>query len=97
LRAISDHITATWDNGRAPTDAELRQTLVVAVELVEMSAKVRTGDPIDDPADLDGPHWAGRVPIVTTWGHPVPAADLATGVEVPSAIASMAGRRTSRG
>jgi nitroimidazol reductase NimA-like FMN-containing flavoprotein (pyridoxamine 5'-phosphate oxidase superfamily) len=25
LRAISDHITATWDNGRAPTDAELRQ------------------------------------------------------------------------
>jgi nitroimidazol reductase NimA-like FMN-containing flavoprotein (pyridoxamine 5'-phosphate oxidase superfamily) len=92
LRVISDHITATWDYGRAPTDAELRQTLVVAVELVEMSAKVRTGDPIDEPADLDGPHWAGRVPIVTTWGDPVPAADLATGVEVPGAIGSMAGR-----
>jgi nitroimidazol reductase NimA-like FMN-containing flavoprotein (pyridoxamine 5'-phosphate oxidase superfamily) len=92
LRAISDHITPTWDDGRAPTDTELRQTIVVAVELIEMSAKVRTGDPIDDAADLDGPHWAGQVPIVASWGAAVPAADLAAGIEVPAAVASMAGR-----
>ncbi len=42
----------------APSEAEIRQTMVIAVPLVEMSAKIRTGDPIDEPADLDGPHWA---------------------------------------
>jgi uncharacterized protein len=92
LQVVSDHVTPTWDLGRAPNDTELRQTLVVAVALVEMSAKVRAGDPIDDPADLDGPHWAGHVPIVSRWGRPVPAADLPTDVEVPGAIATMADR-----
>ena len=37
--------------------------MVIAVPLVEMSAKIRTGDPIDEPEDLDGPHWGGHVPI----------------------------------
>jgi nitroimidazol reductase NimA-like FMN-containing flavoprotein (pyridoxamine 5'-phosphate oxidase superfamily) len=92
LQAISDHVTPTWDLGRPPTDTELRQTMIVAVALVEMSAKVRAGDPIDEPADLDGPHWAGHVPIVRRWGQPVPSADLPPGVEVPSTIATMADR-----
>jgi nitroimidazol reductase NimA-like FMN-containing flavoprotein (pyridoxamine 5'-phosphate oxidase superfamily) len=94
LRAISDHIAPTWDTGRAATDAELRQTLVVAVDLSEMSAKVRAGDPIDAPEDLDGPYWAGRVPVLSRWGQPVPAADLRAGVEVPAAIAAMRDRPT---
>jgi nitroimidazol reductase NimA-like FMN-containing flavoprotein (pyridoxamine 5'-phosphate oxidase superfamily) len=92
LRAVSDHITPTWDAGRAPTDTELRTTLVVAVALVEMSAKIRSGDPIDEPADLDGPYWAGHVPISSSWGRPVPSSDLRRGVGVPAAIASMTDR-----
>jgi hypothetical protein len=95
LDRVANHqrpVTAPWDNGRAPSETELRQTLVVAVELVEMSAKVRTGDPIDEPTDVDGPHWAGYVPIVTSWGDPVPAADLGASVEVPAVIASRAAR-----
>ena len=32
-----------------------------------MSAKIRLGGPIDEPEDLDGPHWAGQVPIRCTW------------------------------
>jgi nitroimidazol reductase NimA-like FMN-containing flavoprotein (pyridoxamine 5'-phosphate oxidase superfamily) len=92
LRVVSDHVTPTWATGRPPTQGELRTTLVVAIALVEMSAKVRSGDPIDEPADLDGPYWAGYVPIASSWGRPVPSADLRDGVDVPNAIASMSGR-----
>ena len=43
LRLVSDHVVATWDTGRPPTELEIRKTMVIAVPLVEMSAKIRTG------------------------------------------------------
>jgi uncharacterized protein len=92
LRAVSDHVVPTWEMGRPPSASELRQTLVVAVPLVEISAKVRSGGPIDDPADLDGPHWAGHVPIRRVWEQPLPSEDLPDGVAVPAAIGALAGR-----
>jgi nitroimidazol reductase NimA-like FMN-containing flavoprotein (pyridoxamine 5'-phosphate oxidase superfamily) len=92
LTAVSDHVVPTWDTGRAPSPAELRQTMVVAVPLVEMSAKIRGGGPIDDPADLDGPHWAGHVPIRRVWEQPVPSDDLAAGIATPAAVAALADR-----
>jgi len=93
LRLISDHVVPTWDTAREPTPTEIRKTMVVAVPLVEMSAKVRQGDPVDEPEDLDGPHWAGHVPIRSEWCEPVPSADLRDGIPVPGAIAALAGRR----
>jgi uncharacterized protein len=92
LRSVSDHVVPTWETGRPPSGSELRQTLVVAVPLVEISAKVRSGGPIDDPADLDGPHWAGHVPIRRVWEQPLPSEDLPDGVAVPAAIGALAGR-----
>jgi nitroimidazol reductase NimA-like FMN-containing flavoprotein (pyridoxamine 5'-phosphate oxidase superfamily) len=92
LRRVSDHVVATWDSGRAPTEQEIRKTMVIAVPLIEMSAKIRTGDPVDEVDDLDGPHWGGHVPIQATWASAVGAADLAAGVGVPPAIAALAGR-----
>ena len=92
LRLVSDHVMPTWDTSRAPSDAEIRQTMVVAVALTEMSAKIRTGDPIDEPADLDGPHWAGHVPVRTVWEAPVPSADLTAGIAVPAGIAALEGQ-----
>ncbi len=92
LRLVSDHVVATWDTGRAPSDAEIRKTMVIAVPLVEMSAKIRAGDPVDEPEDLDGPHWAGHVPIRSVWEAPVNSADLPGGVAVPPAIAGLEGR-----
>ena len=91
LRLVSDHVVPTWESARAPSDQEIRQTMVVAVALDEMSAKIRTGDPIDDPADLTGPHWAGHVPIRAHWEAPVAAGDLADGIAVPAAIAALEG------
>ena len=92
LRLISDHVVANWDTAREATAGEIRKTMVIAVELVEVSAKIRAGDPIDEAEDLDGPHWAGHIPIEAHFTAPVGSADLPTGVAVPPAIAALAGR-----
>ena len=92
LRRITDHVVPTWDAGRPPTANEIRKTMVLAVPLVEMSAKIRDGGPNDEPEDLDGPHWAGRVPIHAVWESPVDSPDLSTHIDVPPAVAALAGR-----
>ncbi len=92
LQLVSDHVMPTWDTAREPNETEIRKTIVVAVPLVEMSAKIRGGDPIDEPEDVDGPHWAGHVPISSVWEAPVAAADLPSGIAVPDGIAAVAGR-----
>lgn len=86
LRLITDHVVATWDHGRPPSASDLRRTLVLALPLTESSAKVRTGDPVDEPQDLDGPHWAGTVAVRTSFGPPAPAADLRDGIDVPETV-----------
>ena len=79
-------MVATWDDGRPPNEIELRKTLVIALPLDEASAKVRNGDPVDEPSDLDGPHWAGTVPLARRWGRPEAAADLGPGRAAPVGV-----------
>ena len=90
LKVINDHIAPIWDTARPPSDVDYKQTLVLAVPLSEASAKIRAGDPIDEEVDLIGPHWAGVVPLTSTWGDPVPSTDLATGIATPPAVAALA-------
>lgn len=94
LDALVDHVVAGRSaEVRRPTRVELRQTSVLALDLTEGSAKVRTGGPIDDEADLDGPAWAGVVPLrLTTAGPPVPAVDLAAEVPMPPSVLRLYGR-----
>lgn len=68
---------------RPSTEAEIAQTAVIEMALDEVSAKVRTGGPNDDPEDLDSPIWAGVVPLSIEAGAPVPAETLADGIEIP--------------
>jgi hypothetical protein len=89
LRVINDHIAPIWDTARPPNESELKQTLVLALPLTEASAKVRDGDPIDDDDDLDGPYWAGVVPLNTSWGQPTAAADLRNDPDVPIGVADL--------
>jgi uncharacterized protein len=89
LRIISDHVVPTWDSGRPTTDGEVRRTSVVAVPLAESSAKVRTGGPVDEPEDLDGPWWAGQIPVETRFGPAVPEAALDAAVTVPARIEAL--------
>jgi len=87
LRALScllDHIRpGRAADCRIPNARELAATGVLCVDLVEVSAKVRTGAPVDDPEDAMLPHWAGVVPLSLTAGTPVPAADLDPAIPVP--------------
>ena len=61
---------------RGPSDAELEATEVVAMEIVEASAKIRSGPPNDDEADKAWHVWAGVVPLQVDALAPVPADDL---------------------
>jgi len=92
LKVINDHVASIWDTARPPSDTDYKKTLVLSVPLAEASAKVRGGDPIDEEQDLNGPHWAGVVPLTSTWGDAIPAADLIDGIEPPSEVVAMAGR-----
>ncbi|WP_197518334.1 pyridoxamine 5'-phosphate oxidase family protein [Mycobacterium sp. E3198] len=85
LRCLLDHIRpGRADDCRTPNARELAATGVLALDLVEVSAKLRTGGPVDDPEDAALPHWAGVVPLRLTAGAPVPAGDLDSRTPVPA-------------
>lgn len=84
LDAIVDHVLPGRSELARPTnDSELRATLVLRLPIEEGSAKVRTGDPIDDPEDLDLPVWAGVVPLRLTPSTPVQAGGQRAGLAAP--------------
>lgn len=68
---------------RPPTKKELRATTVLEFELEEVSAKVRTGGPVDDEEDYALDLWAGVLPSSVKWGKPVADERLDTSVPVP--------------
>ena len=92
LKLVTDHVVANWDNTRLPSRSDLRKTLVLELPLVEASAKVRSGDPVDDPDDMAGPWWAGVVPIATRFETPIASADLGGETGPPAPIAALSGR-----
>jgi uncharacterized protein len=64
LSAFVDHVVPGRSaDSRAATAIEVRKTIVLRLPLREASAKVRTGPPVDDDADLDLAVWGGVVPI----------------------------------
>ena len=82
LRAFSEHIIpGRWDEVRKPTDSEIQATTVLAVPLVEASAKIRSGPPIDDREDYELQIWAGELPLKLVAGHP--AADSESPPDIP--------------
>ena len=68
---------------RASTDAEIGQTSVVALDLDQVSAKARTGDPGDDATDIGSGVWAGVLPLQLRASEPVASADLEDKLEIP--------------
>jgi hypothetical protein len=81
LATIVEHVApGRTAEVRATTDGEVRATRVVALPLDEASAKVRTGPPKDDAADLDLHCWAGELPLRLVPQEPVPDPALGAGV-----------------
>ncbi|MDT5206737.1 MAG: uncharacterized protein QOD34_3373 [Mycobacterium sp.] len=89
LAALLDHVASGRSTDtRPPSARELAATAVIALDLVEVSAKVRTGGPLDDPEDTVLPHWAGILPLSLQPGAPIPADDLDPAIPLPSYLAN---------
>ena len=85
LFAFSEHvIPGRWDDVREPTEQELKATTVLSLRLEEVSAKVRTGPPIDDEADYALKVWAGVLPLQLVAGAPIKDPRLPESIEPPS-------------
>lgn len=85
LLAFSEHvIPGRWNDVREPTDQELKATTVLALPLEEVSAKVRTGPPIDDEEDYSMNVWAGVLPLKVVAGAPENDPRLPEDIQPPS-------------
>ena len=75
LQAMRDFveyvIRGRWATVRPPTDQEIAATMILAVPLVEASAKVRTGFAVDGEEEYAGPAWTGVLPFKSTAGEPL--------------------------
>lgn len=84
LVAFSEHvIRGRWDDVREPTEQELKATTVLTIPLKEVSAKVRTGPPLDDEEDYELPIWAGVVPLRLVADKPIADPRLPSEVAIP--------------
>lgn len=84
LLAFSEHvIPGRWNDVRPPSEQELKATTVLALPLVEVSAKVRNGPPLDDEDDYALNVWAGVIPLKVVAGAPVGDPRLPEDIEAP--------------
>lgn len=89
LDAIVEQVVPGRSADSRPADAkELAATAVLRLDLHEVSAKVRTGGPSDEPEDAGLPYWTGVVPVTRRYGAPVPADDLDPAVPLPGYLAA---------
>ena len=91
LRAFTEHIIPKrWQEIRQPSKQELQGTMVLSLPLTEASAKVRTGNPVDDEPDYDLPVWAGVLPLQIVPGKAIADDRLIEGIEIPDYIQNYA-------
>jgi hypothetical protein len=77
LTAFMEHFfPGRWAQLRPATAKELKSTMILGLPITEASAKIRTGMPKDDEADMGWPVWAGIVPLRCQAGEPEPDAGL---------------------
>jgi nitroimidazol reductase NimA-like FMN-containing flavoprotein (pyridoxamine 5'-phosphate oxidase superfamily) len=82
-------------DSRRANGRELAATAVIRLDLREVSAKVRTGPPNDEPEDLALPYWTGVVPVARTYGTPIPAGDLDPSIPLPAYLSPAGPRGTA--
>ena len=91
LHAVVEHIApGRPDEIRGADETDLKSTRVLSMPIEQASAKVRTGPPVDEEADLELPSWAGQLPLTSGTGDPIPAPDLRGDPEVPDSVKAWA-------
>jgi nitroimidazol reductase NimA-like FMN-containing flavoprotein (pyridoxamine 5'-phosphate oxidase superfamily) len=89
LDALVDHVVPGRAAEARRADAkELAATAVIRLDLAEVSAKVRSGGPSDDPEDVALPIWSGVLPVAESRGTPLPADDLDPAIALPPYLAA---------
>jgi nitroimidazol reductase NimA-like FMN-containing flavoprotein (pyridoxamine 5'-phosphate oxidase superfamily) len=84
LRAFTEHIIpGRWQEVRPPNKGELRATAILSLPIQEASAKVRTGDPVDEEEDYALDVWAGVIPMKLCADAPKNDARLKNGINPP--------------
>jgi uncharacterized protein len=87
LKAVVEHVAPSrWDDVRWPNEQELKATSVLHLPLEEVSAKIRTGPPIDDEEDYQLSCWAGELPLRLSPQGPLPDPQLLPGISVPAYV-----------
>ena len=85
--AITNHVLpGRWDEARKPNEKEDKGTRLLALDIDEASAKVRTGPPGDDVEDMESGIWAGVIPLSVAPGNPLPAPDLRADIPVSPSV-----------
>lgn len=95
LRVISEHsMPGRWNELRAPLDKELKMTGIIAVDIVEASAKVSDQPyPDDEEEDYATPVWAGILPMETRFTRLQDADRLIDGVRPSAAVRALEGKK----
>jgi uncharacterized protein len=89
LRAFTEHIIpGRWQEVRQPNKSELKATAVLSLPIQEASAKVRTGDPVDEEEDYALDVWAGVIPMKLRADAPRNDARLKNGITPPRYVLS---------
>lgn len=87
LRLFTEHIVpGRWQEVRPPNANELKATTVLRLPITEASAKIRTGDPVDDEDDYNLEVWAGVLPLQIAPGTPLDDERLEKNMQVPNYI-----------
>ena len=89
MRAFMERLApGRWDELRPPSRQELRATQIRRLPIDEAAAKIRSGPPIDDGEDMAADVWARMVPVVQTFGDPLPDPQLKPGIAAPGNLPS---------
>lgn len=78
-----------WDVLRPVTGKEIKATTVLSMPIDEASAKIRTGQPVDDEEDYALPIWSGVIPIKSRLLAPEPDPRNPDGLTPPDHVTNL--------
>lgn len=89
FEAVVNHVMpGRFAATRVPDEQELKATSVLALDITEASAKVRSGPVSDAEEDYALPYWAGVLPLKLMPLPPIPDERLPPGTPVPPEVSA---------
>ncbi len=82
-KLIEKIVPGRWEDCRRPSKEELGATGLLHLKIDEFSAKIRSGQPEENPNDLTAPYWSGVIPISLTTMDPIPSPHNSGNSELP--------------